>query len=118
MKRYRGFLIWNTPHKYSRIKMDAIYITEKSGRDTPMDYVGVKFDNVVDAKKYIDDYLEKYEDIGDDTLKTYTEDLKGVGEVVRIKRGLSKDETLDEFEKAAKAGKKVCLTDALINCGL
>lgn len=49
---------------------------------------------------------------------TYTEKLKSGKEIVRIKKGLSKEESFKEFEKAANEGKTVCLTDLFINAGM
>lgn len=49
--------------------------------------------------------------------ETYTERISGI-EVVRIKRGLSKERTYEIWEEEVKKGKVVCLTDALINLGL
>jgi hypothetical protein len=49
---------------------------------------------------------------------TYLETLKTGKTVVRIKKGLSPEESTKEFEKAVKQGKTVCLSDLMINYGM
>ena len=49
------------------------------------------------------------------TKKVWKEKVKGIGEVIRIKRGLSAKETFEIWDREVKKGKPISLTDALIN---
>lgn len=48
---------------------------------------------------------------------TYIEKING-RDAVRIKRGVSFEESSKEFKKAVKQGKMVCLSDWMINAGM